>query len=97
MANFIILANWTDQGIRNFKDTTKRAEAVSQLIEQNGGKLKEIFWTVGPYDVVVIAEAPSMEIVTAVMLQVGAQGSVRTTTMPAFTKAEMTKILAKTG
>jgi uncharacterized protein with GYD domain len=97
MANFIILGNFTDQGIRNFKDSPKRSEAVAQLIEQNGGKLKEIFWTVGPYDIVAIAEAPSMEILTSVMLQIGAQGNIRTTTMPAFSKAEMAKIVDKTG
>ena len=97
MPTFVSLVNWTEQGIRSFKDTPKRADAFAELLQQKGGMVKDIFWTLGAYDIVVIAEAPDAETITATMLQLGAMGNVRTTTLHAFTKDEITKIISKAG
>lgn len=95
MAIFISLVNWTDQGVRNFKDTTKRAKAFADTLEGFGGKVKDIFWTLGPYDVIAIMEAPDDETATAALLQLGALGNVRTTTLRAFSRDEADAIIQK--
>jgi len=97
MPTFVSLINWTDQGIRGFKDTQKRADAFGETLQQKGGKLKDIYWTIGSYDIVAIAEAPDAETITAVLLQVGALGNVRTTTLQAFGKDQIAKIINKAG
>ncbi len=97
MPTYISLVNWTDQGIRGFKDTLDRAQAANDLAQQLGGTLKEVYWTVGPYDVVAIAEFPDDETGTAFVIALGSQGNVRTTTLRAFNRDEMTRVLAKVG
>jgi uncharacterized protein with GYD domain len=97
MPTYVSLINWTDQGIRAFKDTVDRAEAGQQLAGSFGGSLKEIYWTIGPYDIVVVSEAPDDETATAFALALSAQGNVRTTTMRAFGAEEMRGIVAKAG
>jgi uncharacterized protein with GYD domain len=95
MATFIVLVNFTDQGIRTVKDTRKRAEAFKETAKKVGATVKEIYWTLGQYDVVSILDAPDAAIVTALNLGVGALGNVRTQTLPAFSADEMGGILAK--
>jgi uncharacterized protein with GYD domain len=95
MATYIILSSFTDQGVRNAKDTTKRADAVSEQAKKFGVTTKEIFWTLGSYDVVAIFEAPDDASITALGLAIGAGGNVRTQTLRAFSKEEMNGILAK--
>lgn len=95
MATYIALSSFTDQGIRNVKDTTKRAEAVKEAGRKLGVEMKELYWTLGQYDLVAILEAPDEKAITALALSIGASGSVRTQTMPAFTRDEMNTILAK--
>jgi uncharacterized protein with GYD domain len=97
MATFVTLVNWTDQGIRNFKDSMKRAQAFKDMVASMGGEVKQMFWTLGAYDVVAIFEAPDDETATAAALQVGALGNVRTTTMRGFSPAEFEAIIKKTG
>jgi uncharacterized protein with GYD domain len=97
MATYIILANFTEQGIRNVKDTTNRAEAFKDLAQKAGVTVKEQYWTLGAYDIVAIVEAPDDIAVTAVGLSVGALGNVRTQTLRAFSKAEMATIVGKMG
>ncbi len=97
MATFISLINWTEQGIQGFKDSVKRAEAFEQALKDQGGSLKQIFWTVGPYDIVAIAEAPDTETLTSVLLKVGALGNVRTTTLQGFDKNAFAAIVNKAG
>ena len=94
MPHYIILVNWTDQGIRNVKESTKRAQAAVALIEKLGGKM-QLYYTMGNYDVVSIAEAPNDDVVMQASLQLGAGGNVRTTTLKAWTAAEAAKIIAK--
>ncbi len=97
MATYISLINWTEQGLKGFKDSIKRAEAFERTLEQQGGSLKEIYWTVGQYDIVAIADAPNAETITSVLLQVGALGNVRTTTLQAFDKDTFATIVNKAG
>ncbi len=95
MANYIILGNFTDQGIRNVKETTQRADAVSSMAEKAGATLKDIYWTLGAYDIVAILEAPDDETATALGLSIGTLGNVRTQTLRAFTADEIGNILGK--
>jgi len=95
MATFIALGNFTAQGIRSVKDSTKRADAVRELAKKYGATLKEIYWTLGRYDVVTVIEAPNDEAATAFALSVGSAGNVRTESLRAFSKEEMNGILGK--
>jgi uncharacterized protein with GYD domain len=97
MTTYIVLASFTDQGIRNVKDTTKRADAVRELAKKFAVTAKEFFWTLGSYDVVAIFEAPDDASMTALGLAIGAGGNVRTQTLRAFSRDEMNAVLAKVG
>jgi uncharacterized protein with GYD domain len=95
MATYVALLNFTDQGIRTVKDTTKRAEAVKEAAKKFGANVTQIYWTLGHHDLVSIVEAPDDESATAFSLALGAAGNLRTQTLRAFTKEEMTGILGK--
>ena len=95
MATYILLSKFTDQGIRNVKETTKRAEAFRETSRKLGASVKDIYWTLGKYDVIAILEAPDIATVTAVGLSVGAGGNVRTQTLAAFSANEMSQIIGK--
>jgi uncharacterized protein with GYD domain len=97
VATFITLLNWTDQGIKNFRESGKRADAFAELVQKNGGSVKGIYWTLGEYDIVAIVEAPDSETLTAMLLQTGAVGNVRTTTLEAFDRDALDRIVAKAG
>jgi uncharacterized protein with GYD domain len=97
MPTYVALINWTDQGIAEYKDSPDRANAFAKLLQKAGGKLRDIYWTVGPHDLVAIADAPDDETMTAALLQVGALGNVRTTTLRAFTKREFSDIAKRAG
>jgi uncharacterized protein with GYD domain len=95
MATYIILGNFTDQGIRNVKDTTKRADAVKESARKFGVNMKEICWTMGQYDMIVTVEAPDDASVSAFALAVGAAGNIRGQTLRAYSRDEMNAILTK--
>jgi uncharacterized protein with GYD domain len=95
MATYIALCNFTDQGIRNIKETTHRAEMVEAAGRKAGVTVKSILWTLGSYDLVAQFEAADEAAITAFGLAIGMQGNVRTQTMRAFTRDEMNAILAK--
>ena len=95
MATYIVLSTFTDQGIKSIRDTTKRADAVRETARKIGIETKSIYWTVGKYDVVATFEAPDDASITALALTLGSAGNIRTQTMRAFTKDEVTGILAK--
>jgi uncharacterized protein with GYD domain len=97
MATFISLASFTDQGIKNVNDTVKRADAVRAAGDKFGVKIKDIYWTLGDHDMVVIFEAPDDAAFTAFGLTIGKAGNVRTQTLRAFDRDEMNAILAKVG
>jgi uncharacterized protein with GYD domain len=95
VATYIVLGSFTDQGIRTVKETTKRAEALRGLGKKVGVTVKEVYWTLGQYDVVTIVEAPDDAAVTAFGLSAGSLGNVRTQTLRAFSADEMGKILGR--
>ena len=95
MPTYITLASFTDQGVRNAKDSIKRAEAFKKMAKKHGATVKDLMWTLGQYDIVVTLEAPDAATVTALNLSIGALGNVRTQTMRAFSAAEMAKVIAK--
>src|SRR5437773_10567090 len=95
MATYISLIQFTDQGIRNVKDTVKRGEAAIAEAEKMGMKITEEFWTMGAYDVVVLFDAPDDATMSAFALRVGSMGNVKSQTLRAFRREEMEKILAK--
>jgi len=94
MPHYVVLGNWTDQGIRNVKDSPKRFDMVKDLAAKFGGRA-DVYITMGQYDFVGVMEMPNDEAVMQLVLQMGAQGNGRTTTLKAWTPDEATKVLAK--
>ena len=97
MGTYIALMNFTDQGLRSVKETTKRAEAVMEAARMFGASMPQIYWTLGQYDLVAVIEARDEESATAFALAIGAAGNVRGQTLRAFSKDEMNGILGKMG
>ena len=95
MATFISTIKFTQQGIKGMDETTKRAAALKTAAKKMGAKVKDIYWTLGDYDGVLVLEAADDETATALLVHLGAAGNVHTSTVRAFTAAEMDKILAK--
>ena len=95
MATYIVLANFTEHGIRSVKDTTRRADAFKDLAKTFGISVKDICWTLGRYDIVTTIEAPDDIAVTALGLSLGKSGNIRTETLRAFSQADMSAILDK--
>jgi uncharacterized protein with GYD domain len=95
MATFVVLATFTDQGVKAVKETIGRAEAFKEMAKKAGVTVKDMYWTLGPYDVVALCEAADDETATALALSISARGNVRSTTMRAFSLPEMTKVLGK--
>jgi uncharacterized protein with GYD domain len=94
MATYVTLVNFTDQGIRNIKDSPERLAAFRSLAEKAGVTIRSVHYTVGAYDIVTVAEG-SDEAVTSVLLKLGSLGNVRTQTMRAFSAEEMKAIIGK--
>jgi uncharacterized protein with GYD domain len=92
---FVTLLNWTDQGVRNYRDTEQRADAFTAALQALGARLVNIYWTVGQHDLVAVVEAPDDETATAALLQLGSMGNVRSTTLRAFGRDEIGSIIAK--
>ena len=95
MPNYIVLVNWTDQGIKNVKDTVKRAKSFGGALEKAGGKSLGVYYTTGRYDIVAIVEAPNDEAIASVLYSTGSQGNIRTETLKAFSVAEANNIIEK--
>ena len=95
MATYIALLQYTDQGIRNVKETTSRAAAAKEAAAKLGVKFNDLFWTLGQYDLVILAEAPDDETMTAVMLKLASLGNVKSQTLRAFRSNEMEAIMKK--
>ncbi|PYJ78182.1 MAG: GYD family protein [Verrucomicrobia bacterium] len=95
MAMYVSLIQFTDQGIRNIKDTIKRGDAAMAEAQKLGMEITEEFWTMGAYDVVVVFDAPNDETMSAFMLKIGSLGNVKSQTLRAFRREEMENILAK--
>jgi len=94
MPNYITLGNWTEQGIKNVKESPKRADAVAALANKLGAKM-QIFYTMGRYDIVALTEAPNDDVAMQLLLEIGKLGNVKTQTLKAWTTAEATKVISK--
>lgn len=97
MSTYIVLINFTDQGIQNLHETTRRADSFVLEAEKAGARVKTQFWTVGAHDGVVILDAPDHVTAAALVLSLGSHGSVRTQLLRAFDRAEIDTLLAKIG
>ncbi len=95
MASYICLIQFTEQGIRNIKDTVKRGDAAIAEAEKMGMKIVEEYWAMGAYDAVVVLEAPDDETMSAFILKIGSLGNIKGQTLRAFRRNEMDGILAK--
>jgi uncharacterized protein with GYD domain len=95
MVTYVVLAKFTDQGVRNAKESPKRADAFKEMAKTFGVTVKEIVWTQGRYDIVTTVEAPDESAAMSLNLSLAALGNVRTETLRAFSAAEMTKIVSK--
>ena len=95
MVTYVVLANFTDQGIRSARDSPKRAEAFKKMAETFGVAVKELFWTQGRFDVVTILDAPDELSAMALSLSLSALGNVRTESLRAFSAADMMNIVDK--
>ncbi len=95
MPTYVTLLNWTDQGVRNYQDTVRRADSFSAAAQRLGAKILNIYWTTGSYDLVAVVEAPDEETAAGLLLQLDGMGNIRSTTLRAFGRAEMERIIAK--
>jgi uncharacterized protein with GYD domain len=95
MATYVVLANFTDQGIRNAKDSPKRAEAFKEMAKDFGVTVRDLLWIQGRYDILTILDAPDELSVMALSVSAGALGNIRTETLRAFSMEDVTKIVGK--
>ena len=95
MSNYVVLIDWTEQGIKNVKDTVKRAKSFESAIEKAGGKSLGFYYTIGRYDMVAIVQAPTDEAIASVLFSLGSLGNVRTETLKAFSTHEAANIIEK--
>jgi uncharacterized protein with GYD domain len=93
MGKYVLLGNWTDQGVRDVKNTVKRSRAAREAFAAMGVNAREWFFTLGPYDVVLTVDAPDDETLTKATLALAVQGNLRTTTMRGFGEKEMENLL----
>ena len=97
MPRYVVLVNWTEQGIRNVKQTLERTDSGGETAEKHGLTLEQAYWTVGPYDMVAIFTAPDDAAMSAHLLEIGSLGNVRSTTLRAYDEQEMSGILQRLG
>ena len=95
MPTYVVLVNWTEQGVQNAKDTVDRYERARGQLEGMGVRFVDVYWTVGPYDIVTVFDAPNDETLSAGLLALAGQGNLRTTTMRAFSAEEMRGIVGR--
>ena len=93
MPHYILLVNWTQQGINKIKESSDRYNSFKASVEKAGGKLIGGYYTFGEYDVIIIIEAPNDETVMSLMLKAGSAGNVRTKTLKAFAAEEGMRII----
>lgn len=95
MPTYITLLSWTEQGIKNVKDSPARLDAAKDAFSSMGAEIKEFYLVTGQYDMVIVTEAPDGETVAKLALATASQGAVRTVTLRAFPEDEYRKIIAE--
>ncbi|MGH7180848.1 MAG: GYD domain-containing protein [Nitrospiraceae bacterium] len=94
MVTYVMLLNWTDQGIKTVKDSPKRLDGVKKLAKNMGGEVKSCYMTLGVYDLLLIVDMPNNDKLAAFCLKLGALGNVRSTTLKAFPEDDYRRIIA---
>ncbi len=97
MTTYIMLANWTEQGAKNVKESPRRLEMAKRALQDMDGEFKSFFMTMGDYDLVAVYEAPDDAVAARFTLQLGMLGNVRTRTLKAFPEAAYREIIASLG
>ncbi len=97
MPTYVTLMNWTDQGIRSVNNTVQRRDQADALAQKHGATIEQVYWTVGPYDLVTVIQAPDDESATAMLLELGSAGNLRTLTLRAYDRDEMSGIVGRIG
>ena len=95
MATYIVLGKFTDQGIRGVKDTTKRADAFKAMAKKAGATVKDLYWTLGQFDVITMVDTPDDATLAALLLNAGALGNLHTQSLRAFSAEEIGAIVGK--
>jgi uncharacterized protein with GYD domain len=93
MSTFIVLLDFTDQGIRNVSDSPHRADRFNEMARERGANIVAQYWTTGSHDGVLIMEAPSDEVAASILISLAQEGNVRTTTLQAFDWAEAKELI----
>jgi uncharacterized protein with GYD domain len=98
MAHYVVLLDWTDQGVRSaVKDTVQRVAQARTAWEPLRVRIETVYWTLGDHDLVAVIDAPDDATIAAALLQVAAAGNIRTKTLRAFDEGEMQALLGKLG
>ena len=95
MSTYVVLAQFTDQGIRTVKNSAQRAGQAAEMAKAFSCEMKQIYWTLGEYDIVTVIEAPDEQSFMAFGLALGSLGNIRTQTLRALSKDEFTAVLGK--
>ena len=97
MPTYVILMNWTDQGVSADRETVHRREHADALAEKQGARIEQVYWTMGHYDAVEILQAPDNESASAYILDLTSAGNLRTATLRAYDREEMIRIIRRLG
>jgi uncharacterized protein with GYD domain len=97
MTTYVMLADWTDQGVPKVKDSPRRLDAAKKALKDMSGEFKFFFLTMGDYDIVAIYEAPDDAVAARFNLQLGMLGNIRTRTLKAFPEAANREIINSMG
>jgi uncharacterized protein with GYD domain len=92
-----MLVNWTEQGIKNVRESPKRLDAAKKALADMGGSFKEFYLTMGDYDMVAVCEAPDDAVFARFVLSLGTAGNVRTRTLKAYPEAAYREIINSLG
>ncbi|MBB4185388.1 GYD domain-containing protein [Sinorhizobium terangae] len=97
MTTYVVLLNWTEQGIRNVRESPKRLDAARKVLSDMGGSFKDFYLTMGEYDMVAVCEAPDDAVAARFALTLGMNGNVRTRTLKAFPEAAYRELIGTLG
>lgn len=97
MTTYIMLLNWTDQGVKSVRESARRLDAAKKRLGDMGGSFKAFYLTMGEYDMVAVCEAPDDAVLASFILQLGMAGNVRSRTLKAFPEAAYREIITSLG
>ncbi|HSI42481.1 MAG TPA: GYD domain-containing protein [Xanthobacteraceae bacterium] len=94
MTTYVMLANWTDQGARTMRDSSKRLDNAKKAIKEMGGEIKSFYLTMGEFDMIIVYDAPDDAVAARFTMQTGMMGNIRSRTMKAFPEAAYRELIA---